>query len=460
MGSAGPRSADPGRWAHHGPSHPAIAPSQLRYQPPAAALTEGCASDLWLACFLLNISELPSFVHAPTEARDVHRRQDRNDSRCFEWRAALSGFLSRDRGGRAVQLKAALCGHDFATQVQMLAPERGAGKGEPGADVHAAAAEGVRSGGGRLPYGEQIQRSFGGYDISNVVAHTGAAAEHAAGAMGASAYATGNDVVLGKGGTDLHTVAHEAAHVVQQRAGVSLSGGVGQAGDPYERHADAVADLVVQGKSAEGLLGQMAGGGGGGGVGTTVQRQEPGEATVPRIGRGDGARMRAERAAKEPVPPPRVISGMGNIDRIESAARGGERREISGLYFLVTYAILSNRTTAKNAFARSIGMSDVGTSRPPPGWHGRLRGFETSLSGAGEWQRAALRVCMGFREWNHWLELYDGSGAQSSLHTADRTRDPAALKLASTHLAHVLFVEDFLMKEELLRLVRHVRGEA
>jgi hypothetical protein len=47
---------------------------------------------------------------------------------------------------------------------------------------------------------------------------------------------------------------------------VQLSSGVGQAGDAYERHADAVADLVVQGKSAAGLLDEMAGGGGGAAV--------------------------------------------------------------------------------------------------------------------------------------------------------------------------------------------------
>ena len=47
---------------------------------------------------------------------------------------------------------------------------------------------------------------------------------------------------------------------MQQRAGVSLKGGVGQVGDRYEQHADQVADLVVQGKSAAGLLDQMAGG--------------------------------------------------------------------------------------------------------------------------------------------------------------------------------------------------------
>ena len=36
-------------------------------------------------------------------------------------------------------------------------------------------------------------------------------------------------------------------------------GGVGEEGDPYEQHADAVADAVVQGRSAEGLLDQFGG---------------------------------------------------------------------------------------------------------------------------------------------------------------------------------------------------------
>jgi hypothetical protein len=88
--------------------------------------------------------------------------------------------------------------------------------------------------------------------------------------MGAQAYATGNHVVLG-GNADLHTAAHEAAHVVQQRSGVQLKGGVGQVGDAYEQHADAVADRVVQGKSADDLLGALAPSGRGG-AGNVVQR--------------------------------------------------------------------------------------------------------------------------------------------------------------------------------------------
>src|SRR5678815_137410 len=94
---------------------------------------------------------------------------------------------------------------------------------------------------------------------------TGAEAQAANQAIGAEAYATGNQVAFGTT-PSLHTAAHEAAHVVQQRAGVHLKGGVGEAGDPYERHADAVADRVVAGQSATELLDQVSGGGGGAAV--------------------------------------------------------------------------------------------------------------------------------------------------------------------------------------------------
>lgn len=123
--------------------------------------------------------------------------------------------------------------------------------------IRAAAARGVARGGGTLPYAEQIQRSFGRHDIGGIRAHEGDDATEAATAIGARAYATGSDVAFA-GVPDLHTAAHEAAHVVQQRAGVSLSGGVGRVGDPYERHADAVADAVVDGQGAEALLDEMA----------------------------------------------------------------------------------------------------------------------------------------------------------------------------------------------------------
>jgi Domain of unknown function (DUF4157) len=140
--------------------------------------------------------------------------------------------------------------------------------GAAGADVHEAAARGTQGPGGSLPHLEAIQRSFGRFDVGGIQAHTDGPAQQASRDMGAAAFATGNHVAFA-GAPDLHTTAHEAAHVVQQRAGVHLAGGVGAAGDAYERHADAVADQVVAGRSAEGLLGEMAGGAGGG-----VQRKE------------------------------------------------------------------------------------------------------------------------------------------------------------------------------------------
>lgn len=129
-------------------------------------------------------------------------------------------------------------------------------------DVQQIADEGVGGAADALPHRDQIQASFGRHDIGGVSAAVGGAAAHASDALGARAYATGDKVGFAAA-PDLHTAAHEAAHVVQQRAGVHLAGGVGQEGDAYEQHADAVADAVVQGRSAEPLLDRMAGDKGG-----------------------------------------------------------------------------------------------------------------------------------------------------------------------------------------------------
>ncbi len=139
--------------------------------------------------------------------------------------------------------------------VQLRAAASGA-TADP-ADVHAQAAEGLRGSASPLPHLDAIRGSFGAHDVSQVQAHVGGPAQEASAAMGASAYATGNDVAFADS-PDLHTAAHEAAHVVQQRGGVQLKGGVGKSGDRYEQEADAVADKVVAGASAEGLLNGMA----------------------------------------------------------------------------------------------------------------------------------------------------------------------------------------------------------
>ncbi len=132
---------------------------------------------------------------------------------------------------------------------------------QPAEDIGAVAQGGFAETPGQLPHGARIQRAFGRHDVSAIPAHTGRAASAAAGALGAQAYAADGQIAFGAE-PDLHTAAHEAAHVVQQRGGVQLKGDVSQPGDALEQHADAVADRVVRGESAEQLLDDVAPAGG------------------------------------------------------------------------------------------------------------------------------------------------------------------------------------------------------
>jgi hypothetical protein len=97
-----------------------------------------------------------------------------------------------------------------------------------------------------------------GVDFSAVRLHpTGA--ERACRALGARAFTVGSDIYFGAGAFAPHTpeglriLAHEVAHVVQQRrgtvAGIQVAGGfaVGPAGAAEEREADAAADALLAG---------------------------------------------------------------------------------------------------------------------------------------------------------------------------------------------------------------------
>lgn len=115
--------------------------------------------------------------------------------------------------------------------------------------------EGVKGAGGPLPHIDRIQPLFGHHDLSEVKSHTGSQAQSASRAIHAQAYTTGDHIAFSKT-PDIRLAAHEAAHVIQQRSPLSLENGVGKTGDAYERQADAVADAVSKGQSAESLLGQ------------------------------------------------------------------------------------------------------------------------------------------------------------------------------------------------------------
>lgn len=128
---------------------------------------------------------------------------------------------------------------------------------EPGSlDAAQEAIAGVTEASSALPFLDVIQRSFGHHDVSAIRAQVGGAAARAAHRLGARAYATGARVAFAET-PDLHTVAHEAAHVIQQASGM-VPAGLGAHGDAFEQHADAVADAVVAGQSAEALLDRVA----------------------------------------------------------------------------------------------------------------------------------------------------------------------------------------------------------
>lgn len=175
-------------------------------------------------------------------------------------------------------------------------------------EVQTIAAQGVAGPGDALPHLDTIQRSFGDHDVSGIRAHIGGEAASAAQSIGAAAYATGSHVAFAAS-PDLHLAAHEAAHVVQQRAGVHLKGGVGQAGDAYEVHADMVADRVVAGLPAADLLAALPGGHHGG---LSVQRKGADEAPTDR-----GAAKMSTHSSESSA----LTDAWNDLDSAEKAAR-------------------------------------------------------------------------------------------------------------------------------------------
>jgi hypothetical protein len=96
-----------------------------------------------------------------------------------------------------------------------------------------------------------------GADFSTVRVHTDAAAQQSAAELGARAYTSGEHVVIGDGGGDRHTLAHELTHVIQQRSG-PVAGtvqkdrlAVSDPNDAFERAAEANARRAMSGAAPE-----------------------------------------------------------------------------------------------------------------------------------------------------------------------------------------------------------------
>jgi outer membrane protein OmpA-like peptidoglycan-associated protein len=135
------------------------------------------------------------------------------------------------------------------------------------ADADAAVERAATTSGQALP--GAIQRRFEaslGTDLSSVRIHTGPESAAAAGAVGARAYATGQDIHFAAGAYQpddpfgMHLLAHEVAHTVQQAGGPATRQHkleVSAPGDRAEVEADRAADAMVAGAPAS--VGSAAG---------------------------------------------------------------------------------------------------------------------------------------------------------------------------------------------------------
>ena len=141
-----------------------------------------------------------------------------------------------------------------------LAVQRAASGGRDAADgeMPGVALDVLSQSGHPLDAGTQAHLSAQlGHSFANVRVHDGSEAAAAASSVGALAYTVGSSMVFGRGQYQPGTaagrrlIAHEAAHVVQQRSGrvASVSAPtVGAADSLLEREADRVADAVVAGR--------------------------------------------------------------------------------------------------------------------------------------------------------------------------------------------------------------------
>jgi hypothetical protein len=118
---------------------------------------------------------------------------------------------------------------------------------------------------------QRLMESRLGHEFNDVRVHTDAQANESAKSLGAKAYTTGNDVVFAAGEYETRTVegqqriAHELAHIVQQRQSGLTSSRATELSSPRdasEREADAVGRSVARGMHAPSITA----------VGVSIQR--------------------------------------------------------------------------------------------------------------------------------------------------------------------------------------------
>ena len=199
---------------------------------------------------------------APASSHDLGRRSASLDSP-----QGVQAPLERRRTGRDPSTQASTDAQSSGPVVDMFNDAVGAGlhdrisRAADGGGISSgwsgSVARASESSGSALP--GPLKSTFEsslGVDLSGVRVHTGGSSAQAAGAVGAKAYALGQDIHFGAGQYDpsssggKHLIAHEVAHTVQQRGastGAQFKLEISTPGDSCEVEADRAADAMVRG---------------------------------------------------------------------------------------------------------------------------------------------------------------------------------------------------------------------
>jgi Domain of unknown function (DUF4157) len=232
-----------------------------------------------------------------------------------------------------------------------------------------------------------------GYDFSQVRIHADRSASEAAAALHASAFTVGQDIMFGAGyrpatPTGKALLAHELAHVVQQRGAPAPAFAIIAPHDPSERAAEAAAQAVVSGRPAASLSPVPAG---------ALQRQS-GEVHVAeheaevterkaklfarlRLNYASARRRNTQLAA---LPGPAAPGAIGWADKLDTVA-GGQYRDLAALWSRGEY----------DAFADAVASRQFDLGLPEHDIDGIL-GLATwsRMAGLGEAMAAITTVSM------------------------------------------------------------------
>ncbi|WP_151770274.1 aldo/keto reductase [Streptomyces abyssomicinicus] len=195
-------------------------------------------------------------MHANDSARSNGTKNGRSSARTTTGRAATPLLaLQRSAGNAAVVQMLRRGGHPWAQEEHRHSAD--CGHQQAGQPVQRSTVPDVLRSPGR-PLDDNTRTEMEarlGADFSDVRLHTDTAAQVSAAQVGARAYTSGSHVVIGDGGADKHTLAHELTHVIQQRKGpvTGTDNGSGlkisDPSDRFEREAEANARRAMSGSA-------------------------------------------------------------------------------------------------------------------------------------------------------------------------------------------------------------------